>query len=104
MMQYPWSVSFAGFSVLRILQSFLFLFQTELQEIRNTVIKEIQPPADVSALISKMEFAHCIYLISVFRMESMRALYSTDPEAVHLVFRYLEERLVFVQYLIALLN
>lgn len=64
----------------------------ELQEIRNTIVSEIQPSADVIALVNKMEFAQCIYLLSVFRMERMRVLHSTQTEAVHSIFKYLEER------------
>uniref|UniRef100_F1KPV3 1-phosphatidylinositol 4-kinase n=1 Tax=Ascaris suum TaxID=6253 RepID=F1KPV3_ASCSU len=64
----------------------------ELQEIRNTVVSEIQPSAEVIALVNKMEFAQCIYLLSVFRMERMRVLHSSQAEAVHSIFKYLEDR------------
>lgn len=66
--------------------------QNELHEIRNTVVGEIQPSVDVVAFINKMEFAHCIYLLSVFRMEKMRVCHSTEQDAVHSIFKYLEDR------------
>ncbi|MCP9259286.1 hypothetical protein DINM_002243 [Dirofilaria immitis] len=64
----------------------------ELQEIRVTILSEISPSPEVIAVVNKLEFTHCIYLLSVFRMELMRALHSAEPEAVHSIFQYLEDR------------
>lgn len=71
--------------------NFLY-FQAELQEIRITILSEISPSPEVTAVVNKLEFTHCIYLLSVFRMELMRALHSTEPEAVHSIFQYLEDK------------
>ncbi|EJD74219.1 phosphatidylinositol 4-kinase, variant [Loa loa] len=67
-------------------------FQAELQEIRVTILSEISPSPEVTAVVNKLEFNHCIYLLSVFRMELMRALNSTEPGAVHSIFQYLEDK------------
>ncbi|VDN31061.1 unnamed protein product [Gongylonema pulchrum] len=64
----------------------------ELQEIRATVLSEIQSSPDIAAVVNKLEFAHCIYLLSVFRVELMRALHSSEPGAVHSIFQYLEDK------------
>ncbi|KAL4002855.1 Phosphatidylinositol 3- and 4-kinase family protein [Acanthocheilonema viteae] len=64
----------------------------ELQEIRVTILSEISSSPEVTVVVNKLEFTHCIYLLSVFRMELMRALHSTEPGAVHSIFQYLEDK------------
>uniref|UniRef100_A0A158Q770 1-phosphatidylinositol 4-kinase n=1 Tax=Elaeophora elaphi TaxID=1147741 RepID=A0A158Q770_9BILA len=68
------------------------VLSAELQEIRVTILSEISPSPEVTVVVNKLEFAHCIYLLSVFRMELMRALHSTEPGAVHSIFQYLEDK------------
>uniref|UniRef100_A0A915PI29 1-phosphatidylinositol 4-kinase n=1 Tax=Setaria digitata TaxID=48799 RepID=A0A915PI29_9BILA len=68
------------------------VLSAELQEIRATILSEISPSPEVTAVVNKLEFAHCIYLLSVFRMELMRALHSAEPGAVHSIFHYLEDK------------
>ncbi|CAG9533242.1 unnamed protein product [Cercopithifilaria johnstoni] len=68
------------------------VLSAELQEIRVTILSEISPSPEVIVVVNKLEFTHCIYLLSVFRMELMRALHSTEPGAVHSIFQYLEDK------------
>ncbi|VDK62135.1 unnamed protein product [Onchocerca ochengi] len=68
------------------------VLSAELQEIRVTILSEICPSPEVIAVVNKLEFTHCIYLLSVYRMELMRALHSEEPEAVHSIFQYLEDK------------
>nr|CRZ25602.1 Bm7141 [Brugia malayi] len=68
------------------------VLSAELQEIRVTILSEISPSPEVTAVVNKLEFTHCIYLLSVFRMELMRALHSVEPGAVHSIFQYLEDK------------
>ncbi|VDO26202.1 unnamed protein product [Onchocerca flexuosa] len=68
------------------------VLSAELQEIRVTILSEISPSPEVIAVVNKLEFTHCIYLLSVFRLELMRALHSEEPGAVHSIFQYLEDK------------
>ncbi|VDN02816.1 unnamed protein product [Thelazia callipaeda] len=68
------------------------VISAELQEIRATILSEISSAPEIAVVVNKLEFAHCIYLLSVFRMEFMRALHSEEPGAVHSIFQYLEDK------------
>lgn len=67
-------------------------FQAELQELRNSILAELEHPPDVVPLVNKMEFAQCVYLLAVYRLETLRVTYSTRKDAVHCIFKYLEEK------------
>ncbi|KAK0421370.1 hypothetical protein QR680_015203 [Steinernema hermaphroditum] len=66
----------------------------ELQEIRSHVCLELKLGADIVPAVNRMDFAQCIYLLSVFRLEIMRVVHSTHCDAVHVIFKYLEDRAV----------
>ncbi|TKR67531.1 hypothetical protein L596_023672 [Steinernema carpocapsae] len=66
----------------------------ELQEIRSQVCMELKLAPDVIPAVNRMDFAQCIYLLSVFRLEMMRVVHSTHCDAVHVIFKYLEDRAV----------
>ncbi|GMT18880.1 hypothetical protein PFISCL1PPCAC_10177 [Pristionchus fissidentatus] len=66
----------------------------ELQEMRNTVVAELDHPVDVVAMVNRMEFAQCTYLLSVVRMEKMRVKHAKESGAVQEFFKYLEDRAI----------
>ncbi|KRX39029.1 Phosphatidylinositol 4-kinase alpha [Trichinella murrelli] len=65
---------------------------TDLQELRNSLLSQLGHPAEVVALVNKMEFAQCVYLLAVLRLETLRSVYSENSTAVHLIFGYLREK------------
>ncbi|KAF8358748.1 hypothetical protein PRIPAC_93743, partial [Pristionchus pacificus] len=67
---------------------------SELQEMRNTVVAELDHPVDVVAMVNRMEFAQCTYLLSVVRMERMRVKHAKEAAAVQEFFKYLEDRAI----------
>ncbi|CAI4230573.1 unnamed protein product [Auanema sp. JU1783] len=64
----------------------------ELQEFRNTVSSEMNHPPDIVPIVNRMDFAQCIYLLSVLRMEKMRVKHASRRDAAHDFFKYLEDK------------
>ncbi|CAJ0959757.1 unnamed protein product, partial [Mesorhabditis belari] len=67
---------------------------TDLQEMRNGVSAELEHPPDVVGFVNRMDFAQCVYLLSVLRMEKMRVQNATHLNAVPEFFKYLEDRAI----------
>uniref|UniRef100_A0A5S6Q402 1-phosphatidylinositol 4-kinase n=1 Tax=Trichuris muris TaxID=70415 RepID=A0A5S6Q402_TRIMR len=67
---------------------------TDLQEFRNNLLSQLNHPPDVVPLVNKMDFAQCVYLLTVLRLETLRVTNSEDNSAVHFVFDYLEEKCI----------
>uniref|UniRef100_A0A7E4V1C1 1-phosphatidylinositol 4-kinase n=1 Tax=Panagrellus redivivus TaxID=6233 RepID=A0A7E4V1C1_PANRE len=67
----------------------------EIQALRTTLCQEFyaQDASNITQ-INRMDMTQCLYLISVFRMETMRVKHSQSPEAVHCIFKYLEDRAI----------
>ncbi|GAV03452.1 hypothetical protein RvY_13872-2 [Ramazzottius varieornatus] len=67
------------------------LSAVELQDIRNTLIDLLKANADLASKIKLLSLAQCLFLLSVYRLETLRVMYSDDSEAFTQIFVYLED-------------
>lgn len=77
-------------SVLKLTR--LVNLKAEILELRNGILAQLGHPPDIVQYVNKMEFAQCIYLLSVLRLETLRVTYSVDSVSVQSMFQYLEDR------------
>ncbi|CAD5216891.1 unnamed protein product [Bursaphelenchus okinawaensis] len=66
----------------------------DIQERRNLVLKEVQQSPEITTIVSRMDYAQCIYLLSVCRTEKMRVVHSNEPDAPQQMFKYLEDKAI----------
>lgn len=65
---------------------------SDLQDFRTALLKELQQTPELSTLVMRMDFAQCVYLLSVCRTERMRVLHSAEVDAPQQIFKYLEDK------------
>ncbi|KAH9492192.1 Phosphatidylinositol 4-kinase alpha [Bulinus truncatus] len=70
----------------------------ELADLRNS-ISSLLDNTEVTAIINRLNFAQCTYLLSVYKLETLRVTYTTDPSAIYGVFEYLEDKFLFLDKL-----
>ncbi|KAL3270935.1 hypothetical protein HHI36_021440 [Cryptolaemus montrouzieri] len=64
---------------------------TELQELRNQILDVLKHPADVTAIVNKLSFAQCTFLLSVYWVETLRVQHSEEPSLVTIITDYLSD-------------
>ncbi|KAH9426521.1 Phosphatidylinositol 4-kinase alpha [Dermatophagoides pteronyssinus] len=63
----------------------------ELQEIRNQILGDLEYNSEVSAIINKLTFAQCIYLLSICRLEVFRIQTNNSINPFYIIMQYLED-------------
>lgn len=63
----------------------------ELQEVRTQIISELGNNSEVSAIINKLTFAQCIYLLSICRLEVFRVQTNFSINPFYIIMQYLED-------------
>ncbi|XP_077996530.1 phosphatidylinositol 4-kinase alpha-like [Glandiceps talaboti] len=66
----------------------------ELNELRQTILNLLEYPPDVLPYVSKLSFAQCTYLLSVYRLETLRVQNSGDECSFHILFHYLQDKAI----------
>ncbi|EDV25664.1 uncharacterized protein TRIADDRAFT_55997 [Trichoplax adhaerens] len=63
---------------------------TELQELRNSILSILGPSPELSPIVLKLGFSQCIYLLAVYRLESLRI--KSIGNVYTSMFAYLEDK------------
>ena len=66
--------------------------QAELNEVRTSLLEALSNPAEIITLVNRLNFGQCTYLLSVYRLESLRV--SSDPSKFYSIFDYLEDKAI----------
>ncbi|CAH3130736.1 unnamed protein product [Porites lobata] len=64
----------------------------ELNEVRTSLLEALSNPAEIITLVNRLNFGQCTYLLSVYRLESLRV--SSDPGKFYSIFDYLEDKAI----------
>ncbi|XP_059048933.1 phosphatidylinositol 4-kinase alpha [Achroia grisella] len=51
----------------------------ELQELKTQILNLLDHPADITVMVNKLTFAPCMYLLSVYWLETLRVCNSPEP-------------------------
>lgn len=70
------------------------LNQTELHDMKTKLIQLIGNNIDISPILTKMNVTQIAFLMSVYRLESLCVEHSKDPEALHRIFKYIEDGII----------
>lgn len=68
--------------------------QADLNELRSSICSLLNQNADIIPVVNRLNFAQCTYLLSVFRLETLRVTFSTDPTSFQGLFHYLEDNTI----------
>ena len=63
-----------------------------MNEVRTSLLEALSNPAEIITLVNRLNFGQCTYLLSVYRLESLRV--SSDPSKFYSIFDYLEDRAI----------
>ncbi|CAB3991377.1 Phosphatidylinositol 4-kinase alpha [Paramuricea clavata] len=63
---------------------------TEVNEVRTSVLDVIGNANELSVIVKQLNFGQCTYLLSVYRLESLRV--ANDTSSFHQIFTYLENK------------
>ena len=56
------------------------------------LLESLGNPADVVGVVNKLNFGQCTYLLSVYRLESLRV--ATEPGSFQFIFDYLQDKAI----------
>ena len=63
-----------------------------MNEVRTSLLEALSNPAEIITLVNRLNFGQCTYLLSVYRLESLRV--SSDPGKFYSIFDYLEDKAI----------
>ena len=63
-----------------------------MNEVRISLLEALSNPAEIITLVNRLNFGQCTYLLSVYRLESLRV--SSDPGKFYSIFDYLEDKAI----------
>jgi len=66
---------------------FVMNLKAELNGLRNTVLGVLDYPAELVPVINRLSFAQCAYLLSVYRLETLRFVFLYSQQCVRDFYR-----------------
>lgn len=63
-----------------------------MNEVRTSLLEALSNPAEIITLVNRLNFGQSTYLLSVYRLESLRV--SSDPGKFYSIFDYLEDKAI----------
>lgn len=83
------------FHSLEISLEYFMNFQADLNELRSSICSLLNQNADIIPVVNRLNFAQCTYLLSVFRLETLRYFQSAIHLGRHLLQIPFAKRLQF---------
>ena len=71
-----------------------FFPQGELAELKNNLLSLTEYSTETTAIVNKLTFPQCVYVLSVYRLETLRIRHSNQITAFHNLFEYLEDQVI----------